>query len=33
MTELKEGDHILALDKHATPKFAKVEALPHGLSL
>jgi hypothetical protein len=32
MTELKEGDHILALDKHATPKFAKVEALPHGPS-
>jgi len=32
MTELKEGDRILALDEHATPKFAKVEALPHAPS-
>ena len=32
MTELEEGDRILALDKHATPLFAKIEALPHGPS-
>ena len=32
MTDLEVGERILALDKHATPLFAKIEALPHGPS-
>ena len=32
MTNLKEGDRILALDEHAKPLFAKIEAIPNGPS-
>jgi len=32
LTDLKEGHRILALDEHATPVFATVEALPRGPS-
>ena len=32
LTELAEGDRVLALDQHAKLVFAKIEALPHGPS-
>ena len=32
LTKVSQGDRILALDKHATPIFAKVESLPRGPS-
>ena len=33
LTELAEGDQVLALDQHAKPVFAKIEAIPHGPSV